>query len=204
MSLRHKRYVVFIAVAGLMASVSGASAQLTVFDPLNYEQNLLQAVRSLDAVRTQIQQLQTQALALARMDQNLLPQAGSISPQLQSSLTSLRTQVSQGDAIALSVRDTDANYLRLYPAAFPDALNGNGSIGVTDVAPLLDEHQLAALEPDEARRAWPQRDDPADFTIQPMLAANQLCARRQSAGPDVVDCRGHGAGGCLAVGDRPG
>ena len=131
MSLRHKRYVVFIAVAGVMAGSSEASAQLTVFDALNYEQNLLQAVRSLDAVRTQIQQLQTQAQALARMDQNLLPQVGSISPQLQSSLTGLRTQVSQGDAIALSVRDTDANYLRLYPTTFSGALTGNGSVAAT-------------------------------------------------------------------------
>lgn len=128
MRAKRTRGVVLIATAATLAGIATASAQMTVFDPANYQQNLLQAIRSLDAVRNQIQQLQNQVQALARMDQNLLPQAGSISPQLQSSLSSLRTQLSQGDAIALGVRETDANYQRLYPTTFPDVLAGNGSI----------------------------------------------------------------------------
>ena len=59
---------------------------LTVFDPLNYEQNLLSAIRALDTVENQIRQLQNQAQALTRMDRNLLPQSGSIGPQLQTHL----------------------------------------------------------------------------------------------------------------------
>ena len=118
MSRHHMRSGALAAMAALVAGASTASAQLTVFDPLNYQQNLLQAIRSLDAVANQVRQLQNQAQALARMDQNLVPQAGSLSPQLQSTLASLRTQVSQGSALALSLRETDANYQRLYPTAF--------------------------------------------------------------------------------------
>lgn len=128
MRAQRKRGVFLIATSAMLAGIATASAQMTVFDPANYQQNLLQAIRSLDAVRNQIQQLQNQVQALARMDQNLLPQAGSISPQLQSSLSSLRTQLGQGDAIALGVRETDAIYQRLYPTKFPDLLAGNGSI----------------------------------------------------------------------------
>ncbi len=122
------RNIAIGTVIALMTGTSGASAQLSVFDPLNYTQNLLQAVRALDAVENQIRQLQGQAQTLARLDQNLLAQVGSISPQLQSTLTSLRAQVTQGNALALTVRDTDANYQRLFPTTFPDALSGNSSI----------------------------------------------------------------------------
>lgn len=127
MSRHHMRSSALGAMAALITGASTASAQLTVFDPLNYQQNLMQAIRSLDAVANQVRQLQGQAQALARMDQNLVPQAGSISPQLQSTLASLRTQVGQGNALALSVRETDANYQRLFPTTFNTTLSANTS-----------------------------------------------------------------------------
>lgn len=127
MSRHHMRSTALGAMAALVAGASTASAQLTVFDPLNYQQNLLQAIRSLDAVANQVRQLQNQAQALARMDQNLVPQAGSLSPQLQSTLASLRAQVGQGNALALSVRETDANYQRLFPTTFNTPLSANTS-----------------------------------------------------------------------------
>jgi P-type conjugative transfer protein TrbJ len=102
---------------------------LTVFDPLNYEQNLLSAIRALDSVGNQIRQLQNQAQALARMDRNLLPQSGSIAPQLQTTLSSLRAQVARGEALALTVRETDAAYQQMFPTSFSNALTGNEAIG---------------------------------------------------------------------------
>ena len=101
---------------------------LTVFDPLNYEQNLLSAIRSLDAVQNQIRQLQNEAQALARMDRNLQPLSGGIGPQLQTTLSSLRAQVEQGQALALKVRETDSAYERLYPTTFSNALSTNDPV----------------------------------------------------------------------------
>lgn len=130
--IRHRAQRMLVATAtvlyvGLGPTTSKAQG-LTVFDPLNYEQNVLSAVRALNAVQNQIQQLENQAQALARMDRNLLPQSGSIGPQLQSTLSSLRSQVERGEALALNVRETDAAYQRMFPTTFADTLTGNGSV----------------------------------------------------------------------------
>jgi type IV secretion system protein TrbJ len=46
---------------GLYTScISGALAQLTVFDPANYGQNLLTATRALEQITNQVRQLQNQ------------------------------------------------------------------------------------------------------------------------------------------------
>src|SRR3546814_19136950 len=44
---------------------------LTVFDPSNYSQNVLQAARALQQINNQIQSLQNQVLKLQNMAQNL-------------------------------------------------------------------------------------------------------------------------------------
>ncbi len=126
---RHRRQLLGVGLALAIGLSASAPHALTVFDPLNYEQNLLSAIRALDTVENQIRQLQNQAQALTRMDRNLLPQSGSIGPQLQSTLSSLRAQVAQGEALALTVRETEAGYQRLFPTAFSDAVTGNVAIG---------------------------------------------------------------------------
>ena len=126
---RNRRRLLGIGLALVIGLSPTTLHALTVFDPLNYEQNLLSAIRALDTIGNQIRQLQNQAQALTRMDRNLLPQSGSIAPQLQSTLSSLRAQVAQGEALALTVRETDAAYQRLFPTAFSDALTGNEAIG---------------------------------------------------------------------------
>ena len=55
----------------LASCVPGAAAQLTVFDPANYQENLLSAARALEQINNQVRQLQGQVLMLQRMDQNL-------------------------------------------------------------------------------------------------------------------------------------
>jgi P-type conjugative transfer protein TrbJ len=115
-------------VAGIAIGACGsaASAQgLTVFDPLNYEQNLLTAARTLENLQNQVRLLQGQAQQLLRMDINLQPLGGSIGGDLQSTLGQLRTRIGEGDALALKVRETDAAFERLYPKSFSDALTSD-------------------------------------------------------------------------------
>ena len=64
----------FGAIGSLGASLftSGpASAQLSVFDPSNYAQNLLTAARTLQQVNQQIQSLQNEAQMLINQGKNL-------------------------------------------------------------------------------------------------------------------------------------
>ena len=99
-----------------MAScVPQSAAQLTVFDPLNYQENLLSSARALEQINNQVRQLQAQAQMLLRMDQNLLRLGSTISPDLQRMLGDIQTQLRAGDGIALRLQATQSGYDRLFP-----------------------------------------------------------------------------------------
>jgi P-type conjugative transfer protein TrbJ len=88
-------------VLGAVAScVPRSTAQLTVFDPANFQQNLLTAARALEQINNQVRVLQNQVLMIARMDQNLVRLGGTMSPDLQNALGSINTLLS-GPATAL-------------------------------------------------------------------------------------------------------
>src|SRR3546814_6923533 len=67
-----KRHLCAACLAAYFAfsSVQPVGA-LTVFDPSNYSQNVLQAARALQQINNQIQSLQNQVLMLQNMAQNL-------------------------------------------------------------------------------------------------------------------------------------
>jgi len=116
-------------IAGVLTScVPKSAAQLTVFDPSNYQQNLLSAVRALEQINNQVRQLQNQAQVLLRMDQNLVRLGSTISPDLQRTLTDLQSQLRAGDGIALSLRATESAYERLFPRQVSAALTGDDAL----------------------------------------------------------------------------
>jgi len=98
---------------------------LTVFDPANYQQNLLSAVRALEQINNQVRILQNQAQMLLRMDQNLMRLGGTLSPDLQRTLTAIQTQLGAGNGIALKLQQTQSTYDRLFPAQVSAALSSN-------------------------------------------------------------------------------
>lgn len=123
--MRRLKLAVSVAALAAIAFSTPVSAQLTVFDPTNYQQNLLSALRALDAVNNQIRQLQNQAQMLLNMERHLQTLPGSISPQLSEVLTRLQSQIAAGNAIALKVQDTDAAFARLFPATFASSLSSD-------------------------------------------------------------------------------
>src|SRR3546814_8714262 len=57
-------------VMGLTITSTPAQAQITVFDPGNYSQNLLTAARTLQQINNQIQSLQNEANMLVRSEEH--------------------------------------------------------------------------------------------------------------------------------------
>ncbi|OJU23287.1 MAG: P-type conjugative transfer protein TrbJ [Alphaproteobacteria bacterium 64-6] len=98
---------------------------LTVFDPANYQQNLLSAARALEQINTQLRALQNHAQMILRMDQNLTRLGGTLSPDLQRTLTAIQTQLRSGNGIALKLQQTQGTYERLFPAQVSAALSSN-------------------------------------------------------------------------------
>jgi P-type conjugative transfer protein TrbJ len=121
-----KTCIAVSVIASVMACcVSQSAAQLTVFDPLNYQENLLSAARALEQINNQVRQLQNQAQMLWRMDQNLLRLGSTISPDLQRTLSDIQTRLRTGEGIALRLQATQSGYELLFPRQASSALSGD-------------------------------------------------------------------------------
>jgi len=99
-----------------------------VFDPWNYEQNLLAAVRNLEEVQNQIKQLTNEAQALAKMDLNLTQLGSSIGGDLKDSMGEIKSLLDKANGIDLSVSQTDAEMKKLFPSDYAEALTNDQSL----------------------------------------------------------------------------
>jgi P-type conjugative transfer protein TrbJ len=141
---RAARGVLTALALGLVVSTAmpTGTRALTVFDPLNYQENLLSAARALEQINNQVRLLQGQAQMLLKMDQNLLRLGSTMSPDLLKSLGGIQAQLRAGEGIALQLRATEAAYERLFPKQVSAALAGDD---VLRNAKSRWEEQYAAL-----------------------------------------------------------
>jgi P-type conjugative transfer protein TrbJ len=101
-----------------MGFATSAHAQIAVFDPSNYSQNMLTAARTLQQVNNQIQSLQNEAQMLLRLDRNL---KGIAFPQLQALLDKLDgidRLMKQAQSVDFEVDQLEARLRALYPRTF--------------------------------------------------------------------------------------
>ncbi|MCX8478031.1 MAG: P-type conjugative transfer protein TrbJ [Sphingomonas sp.] len=105
-----------------MLSDAPASAQISVFDPSNYSQNLLTAARTLQQINNQIQSLQNEAQMLLNQGRNLsridFPQLR----ELQQRLSDIDRLMGQAQGIDFRIDQLDARFRQLYPQDFDQAL----------------------------------------------------------------------------------
>jgi P-type conjugative transfer protein TrbJ len=113
--------------AGMLTSAP-ASAQLSVFDPSNYSQNLLTAARTLSQINNQIQSLQHEAQMLINQGKNLtridFPQI----QELQQRLQQIDLLMGQAQGIDFRVDQLDDKFRQLFPDSFPQALTRDQQI----------------------------------------------------------------------------
>jgi P-type conjugative transfer protein TrbJ len=106
--------VVAIAVAG---EPSSTSAQLIVFDPNNYAQNVLTAARELQQVNNQITSLQNQAQMLINQAKNLASLPYSSLQQLERSIQRTQQLLAQAQRIAYDIKQIDLAFSTTYGPA---------------------------------------------------------------------------------------
>jgi len=126
--LARLKRTISIAALGLgliLSSVPDASAWRTVFDPWNYRQNILTAVRSLTEINQQIDQLRNEAQMLLRMDLDLESLTGTVAPELLETLGAIQALIDEADAIRMQVTETDQAMRDLFPDSFDAALTGD-------------------------------------------------------------------------------
>ncbi len=112
-----------IAAALALSVAAPAAAQMTVFDPSNYAQNVLQAARALDQVNNQITSLQNEAQMLVNQAHNLTSLPYSALTDLQSSIQRTQQLLGQAQRIAYEVNQIDQVFQTSYgtiPAGLSD------------------------------------------------------------------------------------
>jgi P-type conjugative transfer protein TrbJ len=110
-------------LAGVVFSFFTAAAQAqffggVVFDPTNYTQNVLTAVRELQQVNNQIAMLQNQATSLVNQARNLASLPYSALSQLDQSITATSSLLTQAQRIAYDVNAIDQAFNQTYPATY--------------------------------------------------------------------------------------
>ncbi len=106
-----------VAAVALLASSAPAAAQLTVWDPTNHAQNVLQAARALNQVNNQIKSIQNEAQMLINQGRNLASLPYSSLQKLQQSVARTQQLLGQAKRIAYDVRQIDRAFSTTYAPA---------------------------------------------------------------------------------------
>jgi P-type conjugative transfer protein TrbJ len=113
MRIRHlaAASVIALSIASVLAP---ASAQVVVFDPNNYAQNVLTAARALQQINNQITSLQNQAQMLINQARNLASLPYSSLQQIQQSIQRTQQLLAQAQRIAYDVQQIDRAFSTIY------------------------------------------------------------------------------------------
>ena len=113
--IRIRQFAAANVVALSIASAAAPSlAQMVVFDPNNYAQNVLTAARALQQINNQITSLQNQAQMLINQAKNLASLPYSSLQQLQSSIQRTQQLLIQAQRIAYDVQQIDHAFSTTY------------------------------------------------------------------------------------------
>lgn len=117
-----KRLFLVLCVVLTSLTTHQAAAQWVVVDPTNLVQNILTAVRTLQMVNNQIQQLQNDAQMLTNQARNLQHLDLNTLNRLRSTLAQTEQLFDQARGLALDVTETLDDFARLYPAEYAEAV----------------------------------------------------------------------------------
>lgn len=121
----HLRSASLAAVLSVsLLAVQPASA-ITVFDPSNFAQNTLTAVRTLEQINNQINQLQNEAQMLMNQARNLAKLDFNIVNRLRSTLATSERLIAEAQGLAYDVHSMDREFARLYPEQYSASVSGD-------------------------------------------------------------------------------
>lgn len=116
------------AVIGLSLPGAPAHAQITVFDPSNYSQNLLTAARTLKQITNQVRSLQNQAQMLTNQAKNLTRIDFPELQELTTKLAAIDRLMGQAQGIDFRVAGLDTQIRRLFPEQVDTALTSDRQV----------------------------------------------------------------------------
>jgi P-type conjugative transfer protein TrbJ len=181
-----------LATAGAIALAVGfitppSLAQVVVFDPNNYAQNVLTAARALQQINNQITSLQNQTQMLINQAKNLASLPFSSLQQLQSSIQRTQQLLTQAQRIAYDIQQIDRAFSTTYAPASAGAtsqtlISNAQARWQTSVAALQDAMRVQAgvvanLDTNRTQMsALVTSSQSATGALQATQAGNQLSA----------------------------
>jgi P-type conjugative transfer protein TrbJ len=117
MNLLHRLVTAGVIAFAVFVCPEPASAQLVVFDPNNYAQNVLTAARALQQINNQIVSLQNQAQMLINQAKNLATLPFSSLLQLEQSIQRTQQLLAQAQRIAYDIQQIDRAFSTTYAPA---------------------------------------------------------------------------------------
>jgi P-type conjugative transfer protein TrbJ len=97
-----------------------AFAQVAVYDPANHIQNIYQAIRSLQTVNQQIQQLTNEIRMLENMGRDLERLPGSIADDILRRMQRIDELMREAEGIGYKVEEIERDYEEIYPETYGD------------------------------------------------------------------------------------
>jgi P-type conjugative transfer protein TrbJ len=106
------------AAAIFLVLAPSARAQVIVYDPSNYAQNVLQAARALQQINNQITSLQNQTQMLLNQARNLTNLPYSALQAIEQKITRTQQLLTQAQRIAYDIGEIDRAFQRSYPQSY--------------------------------------------------------------------------------------
>jgi type IV secretion system protein TrbJ len=107
-----------LAAAAFLILAFPARAQVIVYDPSNYAQNVLQAARALQQINNQITSLQNQTQMLLNQARNLTNLPYSALQAIEQRITRTQQLLAQAQRIAYDITEIDRAFQRSYPQGY--------------------------------------------------------------------------------------
>src|ERR1700755_3213459 len=115
--LIHHMALIGAACLAFASVCAPACAQMIVYDPSNYAQNVLQAARALQQINNQITSLQNQAQMLVNQAKNLASLPYSSLQQLEQSIQRTQQLLAQAQRISFDIQQIDRAFSTTYAPA---------------------------------------------------------------------------------------
>lgn len=179
--------------ASLLAAAP-AWAWRTVFDPSNYTQNTLTAVRTLQQINNQINQLQNEAQMLMNQARNLASLDFNVVNRLRTTLAATERLIGEAQGLSYEVANMDQEFARLYPDQYAATVSGDSmaqdarerwknTLNGLHTAMRVQAQASQNLRDDEGTLAdLVNQSQSAQGALQAMQATNQLLALQAKQG----------------------
>ena len=177
---------VVVFMLAIFRTTCSSGDGVVVFDPLNYKQSILSAVRSLQQINIQIMNLTKQTQMLINSTKNIISAPGNITTQLRANVDEITRLMNQASGLTFKVGITANQFQSAYPLQYSNGISvdrlrqdansrQNNTYAALNQALLVQSQSVEALNGDGASLSTVMgRSSTAIGGLQAQQASNEL------------------------------